>query len=586
MYESKTTAIAFLLSFLFLSDVCCWGQEKPSTDRWMSDAQNIFWESFPTAYRIGNTRFVRDVNFGKVKSAAAIAKPKMKREMLNILASQEIANQSRNSERLAKLFRSEFADIRLKIFESVLLNDNPWSSAIDIAGSVGKSDAIRQAWQSKKEAYQAKLTATRLAQRSLLNIVGEMKNQAPGRKHAITAKLEAGDECIQLRVKSSADLSQPIVILKATKKQTENWAKLNGGGALFGSLFGLTKPEAVQDAVELAEAEQEFWNQKIVIGLMLDKLPAGKSCAIEFPVLNFRMHQIDSMEVEIISDHGSVTKSLDVEKVLAKIKKRKAQGDYYAWNSFTRRHSLPRGEVSLSSKIYPGAIWSGIAKSQNGKRLVGLKSIYLVIDSVNVSTGEFTGVAKIEMLQKKVTGKLSGRKLSIAGLSVFSGQDKFQGRISGKSYKGECSFEPARNAPAKRKRTPAKSGKHLLTLDFLEPRRSSREIIKTVYLSPRPAKAEVKDKSLGFQSWAINTKKRISGVSYVNRDGPGFGRVVAEFSDYRAPDVLLRKKDGSIVRVPIESFTLFDQKLLKKEYGLEFELKSEKNKPFGAGGIF
>ena len=218
--------------------------------------------------------------------------------------------------------------------------------------------------------------------------------------------------------------------------------------------------------------------------------------------------------------------------------------------------------------------------------MTGQESIYLVIDSVNVGTDEFTGVAKAGTFKTKVSGKLSGRKLSIAGLSVFGDRDEFQGRISGKSYKGERSFEPALGTSAKRQRPQAKSGKHLLTLEFQAPRRSSREIIKTVNLSPRPAKSEAKGKTLGFQSWAIFTKKRISGVNYVNRDGPGFGRVVAEFTEYQAPDVLLRKKDGSIVRVPVDSFTLFDQKLLKKEYGLEFEPKSQNREPAMSGGIF
>ena len=583
-----------LISFGSLS--ICHGQTDEDQG-WLSEAEIDFWEAFPVVYQVRNTRYIRNMTMDKLKTAASNAQPNVKREILNILAAQEIGKNTNRSEKVAKLFRKELAGIRHQIIESVLCNGDPWSAAADITRAVGGSGSIRRAWKSKKESYEAKLTALRLAQESLLKIVAENRKLAPDVQQGITAKLVDGDECVQLSLKSPIDLEQVIVILTATKKQTKGWAALNGGGAFFGAALGLTEPAAAQEAIDLAAVEQDFWNQKMVIGLMLDKLPAKKTCVVNYPVLNFQIDGVDSMEVEIVSNLGSSTKSLDVKKVQNQLKRRSAKGDRYAIDIFDRKYSLAMGEKSLTKSIYPGAIWRGTFKSVNGKRTTVNESAFLVINSIDEDSKTFDGVIRIGISNSNVTGKVGDNELSLRGVS-YLGRSEFDGRMRGRSYKGERAFESSPGAFADRSLPRNQPGIHYLSLKFAAPRKSSQRILETVYLSLGPPVNDEKKtdekvaKEPRFRKWSVRSLNEIPGVEYTNSGVPRLGKIYAKFVGYEEPNVLLEKQDGKVVRIHINSLGEGTaSSFLEREYGVELGPKSTSpdfgpTKPRQHGGVF
>lgn len=543
-----------------------------SRSKWLKPAEEAFFETFPASYQIGKVKYVRYPALGKLKDVAKTAEPKLKNQIMNVIASNEISKNSKRGQQIAKLYRHGEEQLRYRLIESLLVNEEPLSAAYRITQSIGRSGILSAAWSSKKQRYRAMLESVKIAQASVTSILGDIQEtHATLERPRISAKLMAGNESVQLVVRSAAELYTPIIQLEAQKKQTENWARINGLGALFGQLTGLTNAEDTQQAVELADAQQEFWNQKLMIVLMLDHLPADKNCTIDLPVLNFKLHQLESLKCNITTDKGALQLDVPLKKTKAGIDKKRKSGERYARNVLEQQYSPRPGSEPKYNGIYPGAIWQGTFRGTGNQEIEVPKNVRLLIQSVDAE--KFVGRLYKDLTTIKVAGQVNERKkLTVSARIDGYKADDFEGRLGKNTISLKREYDQSSKiSKSYYERAVTKTGKthQFLNLKFLKPRKSN--VSKVVVLSG--AKAVTKNdnrvsspttqtEKLEFRTWvATNTWVGVQDIpkpfeAAFHKTG-GFGTVQ------------LRKRSGEVIRIPLSALSTKDQTYLRNRYKVQ-----------------
>lgn len=467
---------------------------EASLKDWLGEGEKEFFKAFPVTYQIKNKKFVRRVDFERIKLAAKLTTGKSKELILDVLGAEEISRNAKHSEKIAKLYR-DGTDVllRYKVLESVVVNDSPFSAAYDITRSFGNSGILKSAWQSKKEAYIAKLTATRLAQVSTGKIVDRLTEKSDSTPQSVGSKLIVGEECIQLELNFSAATKNPIVVLKCKKKQTENWRDINGAFTLFEWATGLIDKETAIEGAELAAIEQEFWNQELMLVFMPRFAPSDARCLVDIPVLNDKLLGLESVVCEIATANGKATQRIEIESVKRKLQTLISKGERYS-RSFTDRDHSDQPTFKPEYKgIYPGAIWRGFYKTTGFGELEVPDFAWFYIDSFD--EGKFTGLVYHELKTTRVVGEIDSKKqMRLSGRIAGNSKNDFEGKLKGNKISLKRSFVPVQNnsfhSRQQRYRDSQLKGRgkkpdgHFqhLDLEFLKPKKSGVSKIQQIVL--------------------------------------------------------------------------------------------------------